>query len=114
MNSIAAIALATALIGAAFIYPQKLTAQDFTGQRFLEWSETDQRNYIFTQLVMAASIAARIRPELSTCISDAFVGSAGLSDRGYGRLMSRIGEFETYHPSSVIVVTIEDACGPFN
>lgn len=113
MNSIARRVGAIAIMGACGFYPQILSSNEFTGVQFAEWSEADQRGYISTQLVMASSIVTREKPDMSQCMAESFYDDNGLSDSGFEMFRSRISEFEAYHPSSVIVVVIENACGPF-
>ncbi|MDF1804360.1 hypothetical protein [Thalassovita sp.] len=94
--------------------PQKSLAEGFTGAEFLQQSTQEQRGYVSTQLVMASSIAARIKPSLAECIGRVFFDGSGLSDQGFDMVLARIEEFKAYHPSSVIVVVIESQCEPFN
>lgn len=63
---------------------------------------------------MASTIAARIKPPLSDCIADAFFAEVGMTDEGFESITDRIAEFDSYHPSSVILVVIESECGTFN
>ena len=114
MNNIAIRIGAIALTMTAAIYPQKSQADGFNGQVFLERSEQDQRGFISTQMVMASSIAARVDPSLSECIGRVFFDGTGLSESGFQIITRRIAEFPNYHPSSVLVVVIEKACGAFN
>ncbi|MCE8001189.1 MAG: hypothetical protein HEP70_20370, partial [Rhodobiaceae bacterium] len=51
----------------------------FHGAEFLERSLADQRGYVSTQLVMASSIAARIKPDLADCIGAEFFDGSGMS-----------------------------------
>ena len=113
MNSIARQVAAILFLGVGGFYPQILLADRFTGEEFARWSEADQRGYIAAQLVMASSIVTREKPAMSQCIADSFYDEDGLSDSGFGTFVSHIDEFRTYHPSSVVVVVIENACGPF-
>lgn len=96
------------------ICPQKSLAEGFTGADFLQQSSQEQWGYVSTQLVMASSIAARIKPSLAACIGQVFFDGSGLSDQGFDTVLARIEEFATYHPSSVIVVVIESQCEQFN
>ncbi|MFK7942918.1 MAG: hypothetical protein AB8B85_08425 [Paracoccaceae bacterium] len=105
---------ASAVLAAAAMYPQKSSADEFTGADFLSWSDAEQRGYVSTQLVMASSIAARIKPPLATCIGEMFFEGSGMSDNGFDQVIARIREFSGYHPSSVMVIVIENACGRFN
>lgn len=101
------------MVATLAICPQVSWAEGFTGQEFLEWSDSNQRNYIETQIVMASSIAARIKPQLSQCITDEFFGSKGLSQDGFSKVLTRVEEFSEYHPSSVLVIVLENTCGAF-
>lgn len=103
-----AMAIATAF------HPQTSLAEGFTGKEFLEWSEKEQRGYLDAQLVMASSIAARIKPPLAACIATSYYGESGLSLDGFRGLISAIGDYGDYHPSTVLVVLIEQACEQFN
>ena len=98
----------------AAFHPQNSQAEEFTGTDFLKRSTQDQRGYVSTQLVMASSIAARIKPELAECIGHEFFDGNGMSDQGFETVMQRVREFKDFHPSSVLVVVIEGACGTFN
>ena len=93
--------------------PQVLAAESFTGATLLNRSESDQRGYISAQLVMASTIASRSKPEMVDCIADAFFDEAGMSDEKFDEIVQTIGEFQSYHPSSVLVILLENACGSF-
>lgn len=89
-------------------------ADGLTGNQFLTWDRGDQASYLQTQLVMAGSIAARVKPPLSDCIADNFFAeTGGISEAGHDRVLDNVREFTDFHPSSVLVVTIEAACGSF-
>jgi hypothetical protein len=96
------------------ICPQKSAAEGFTGKEFLTRSTADQRAFVSTQMVMASTISARIKPDHSACIGEVFFDNLGLSDRGFDTVMQRVREFQSYHPSSVMVIVVEQECGPFN
>ena len=98
----------------AAFHPQNSQAEEFTGTDFLQRSSQDQRGYVSTQLVMASSIAARIKPDLADCIGNEFFDGTGMSDKGFEKVMQRVREFQDFHPSSVLVIVIESACGTFN
>lgn len=113
MNSIAGWFGAIGLMLAAAAYPQKSEAESFTGTEFLGWPETEQRGYVSAQIVMASSIVAREKPTMAQCISDKFYGERGLTQAGFDKIQGAINEYRTYHPSSVVVILIENACGRF-
>ncbi len=95
-------------------YPQESVADGFTGAEFLTRAEPDQKATISTQLVMASTIAARIKPPLSDCIGKTFFDPQGLKSEAFEAIIDRVREFGEYHPSSVILVVIENRCGKFN
>ena len=101
------------LLGLGVIYPQETSAEAFTGETFLTWSESQQRSYLNAQLVMASTIVAREKPTMSQCVSDEFFGSSGMTSAAFADAMRSIHDFKTYHPSSVLVILIENACGEF-
>lgn len=114
MNSIAGGICAICLSAITSSYPQKVSAEGFTGQEFLTWSETQQRGYLEAQVVMAGTIAARINPELAQCISSEFMSKNGLSASAFSGILGSVAEYETYHPSTLLVVLIEQDCGAFD
>ena len=95
------------------IYPQLSWAEGFTGAEFLTWSEVDQRGYISAQLVMASTIAARSQTDMPNCIASSFFDQSGMSASGFQSILATVAEYAEFHPSSVLVVVIENACGPF-
>ena len=113
MNSIAAWAGATGLVMVAAICPQKSAAEGFTGSAFLQWNDAEKRGFIDAQLVMASSIVSRSKPAMSRCMADQYYGDSGLTDAGYEAFIEAIGQFEDFHPSSVLIVVIENECGAF-
>ncbi|MGJ8530145.1 MAG: hypothetical protein ACSHWX_16600 [Maritalea sp.] len=102
------------LTALAAINPQKSSAEGFTGSDFFQWNDDQQHGYVSAQLGMAVSISTRIKPELAECIAEVFYGDHGMSDKGFEIITARVHEFGDYHPSSVIVVVIENRCGTFN
>ncbi len=99
---------------AGLVFPQESRAEEFTGTQFFEWTKDQQVKYVEIQLVMATTIATRMNPELSQCLSDRFFAvEGGMSAGGFDEVIQNVQEFREYHPSSVLVVTMESACGPF-
>ncbi|MEP2640080.1 hypothetical protein [Roseobacter sp.] len=101
-------------LAAALVCPQVSAAQEFTGKTFLTWSNADQRGYISAQLVMASTIASRIKPDMNACIAGAFFDGTGMSDAAFDQVVQTIGEYQDFHPSSVLVILLENECGTFN
>ncbi|MEO0666718.1 MAG: hypothetical protein AAFZ99_02270 [Pseudomonadota bacterium] len=98
---------------ATLLCPQVLWAEAFTGGTLLTWSESDQRGYISAQLVMASTIASRNKPEMVDCIAETFFDGSGMSDEKFAEIVQTIGEYQSYHPSSVLVILLENTCGAF-
>lgn len=92
---------------------QTSAANGFTGNEFLGWNSDQQRGYIEAQLVMATTIATRSDQERSDCIAGFFFDHSGLSETGFKNAVDRISEFRDYHPSSILVVMIENECGAY-
>lgn len=101
------------MLAVALLCPQVLTAEAFTGETFLRWSEADQRGYISAQLVMASTIASRSKPEMVDCIAEAFFDGTGMSEEKFADITKTVGEYKEYHPSSVLVILLEKTCGAF-
>jgi len=101
------------MAAALAICPQESLAEGFTGAEFLSWSQAQQRSYVNAQLVMASSIVARAKPDMSQCLADHFYGEQGVTDEQFDALRKTIEDYETYHPSSVLVIVIENTCGTF-
>ena len=93
--------------------PQKSQAEGFTDEEFLTWSIAEQRGYLDAQIVMASSIVTRAKSAMSQCMANTFYGPDGLTDIGFSVFRKTITEYQTYHPSSVVVVVLENACGSF-
>ncbi|MEM6890503.1 MAG: hypothetical protein AAF636_20575 [Pseudomonadota bacterium] len=113
MNSIPGWFGAMGLVALAAFYPQKSVPQKFSGSDFFDWSAAEQRGYLDAQIVMASSIVTRQKPDMAQCMADHFYSQNGLSDKGFQELTETIRQYETYHPSSVLVVVIENRCGAF-
>ncbi len=99
---------------AATFHPQISEAAGFTGKEFLAWTVEDQKSYLEVQMVMAATIAARIKPILSDCLARKFYGNNGLSEKGLSQVVMEIRNYSDFHPSSVALVVMERECGGFD
>ncbi len=88
-------------------------AEGFTGVEFLEWSKADQTAYINSQVVMASTIVTRDKPEMARCIADNYFSETGLTDAQLNDLIANVEQYQSYHPSTVLVAVIEATCGKF-
>lgn len=113
MNYLNGVVAAIGMSIVSIIYPQQTSAEAFTGKTFLSWPEEEQRGYLDAQIVMASTIVSRTKPEMSQCMAELYYGSLGLTNEGFASLINRIQEYETFHPSSVLVAVIEKECGSF-
>jgi len=86
---------AKALLVAGLVFPQVLSAEKFTGQTLLTWDTQAQDNFLEVSLVMASTIAARIRPEHSDCISENFYEIDGAHASGKSKIPEAIAEYPT-------------------
>lgn len=101
------------MAAASTIFPQELLANSFTGEQFAQWTDAQQRSYLNAQIVMASSIVTRAKPGMAQCMADKYYGANGLSEDGFQEISKVIREYNNYHPSSVLVVVLENACGKF-
>mmetsp|Transcript_29089 Transcript_29089/g.55958 ORF Transcript_29089/g.55958 Transcript_29089/m.55958 type:complete len:154 (+) Transcript_29089:286-747(+) len=114
MNSIAGWVGAMAIGIAAIFYPQKSKAEKFTGEEFLTWSVDGQDNYIGIAATMAAMVAGRVNPATGTCLDQWYAASEALTAERNMEIRATIARNSEYHPSAVILLMLEGACGAFN
>lgn len=114
MNSIAPWALAIGLLATATIYPQKSAADGFDGAQFLKWDEAAQDSYFQTSITMAAIIASKTRKSAGDCIAAWYLAPEADRAAKNAELRGTIGRNASYHPSAVIYLVLEGACGPFS
>ena len=99
--------------GLLAICPQKSLADGFTGKDFLEWSTSAQESYFQTSVTMAAIMATRTHKASSDCLGAWYLAPDADRDARHVTLRSAIERNTTHHPSSVIFLILEEACGPF-
>ena len=103
--------MATGLSMAA--YPQKLVAEGFTGEEFLTWSDAAQDSYFQTSITMAAIMASKTYLASGDCLGDWYLSAEADRGQRHTDLREAIERNATYHPSAVIYLVLEEACGPF-
>jgi hypothetical protein len=113
MNNIAGWVGAISLVMIAGVYPQKSAAEGFVGSEFLTWSIEGQDNYIGTAVTMATFVASRTNPETSTCLNTWYAGNEDIAAQRNADIRSAIARNAEYHPSAVILLVLEEACGAF-
>ena len=112
MNSIGGWLGAIALAASIAIYPQQSTAQSFTGSDFALWSVQEQDGYIQTSITMAGVVMTQIRPEVSRCIDQWYLGDGRKEERNAYIRETITGHAASYHPSGTILAILSDQCGP--
>ncbi|MEM6381310.1 MAG: hypothetical protein AAF739_01440 [Pseudomonadota bacterium] len=113
MNSIARRVAAITIVGACGFYPQILSADGFTGEQFLEWSDAAQDSYIQTSVTMAAILATQTNKPSGDCLTDWYFEPAANRAERHNSIKQTIARNGEHHPSSVIYLILEEACGPF-
>ncbi|MCT4555733.1 MAG: hypothetical protein N4A53_13685 [Pelagimonas sp.] len=113
MNSIEAWALAIGLIATMASFPQKSAAEGFTGTDFLQWDRVGQDSYINTAVVMATFVSTRTNPKTAECLNGWYAESAEISQSRNDKIRNLIAKNASYHPSGVILLVLEEACGSF-
>lgn len=113
MNSIATWGLAIGLTAAAVFSPQKSLAEKFTGEEFLTWSVEGQDSYIGIAVTMASLIATRTNPPTGQCLDVWYAESEDVAAERDAEIRATIARNAEYHPSAVIMLVLEGACGTF-
>ncbi|MEL6377612.1 MAG: hypothetical protein AAFQ04_10525 [Pseudomonadota bacterium] len=113
MNSIATSGGAIALVMIGTFYPQESAAETFTGTQFLQWSQSGQDNYIGTAVTMATFVASRTNLDTSACLNGWYAASEAVAAERNDAIRGAISRNATYHPSAVILLVLEEACGSF-
>lgn len=113
MNSIAGVVGATGLALLTAICPQETAAEGFSGTEFLTWEQPSQDSYIGTAVVMATFIATRTNAQTAECLNGWYANNVGLTERRNAEIRDAIARNADYHPSAVIMLLMEDACGSF-
>ena len=113
MNSIARRFGAIVIMCACGFHPQILSGNEFTGAQFLEWNEAAQDNYIQTSVTMAAIMATRTHRSSGDCLADWYLDPNADRNARNSTIKDTIARNDEHHPSSVIYLILEEACGPF-
>ena len=95
------------------VCPQETAAEGFTGKDFLGWSTESQNSYIQTAVVMATIVISRSNTTTSHCLDKWYGLSQPIADERNSFIRNKIARNSEYHPSAVIMVVLEDACGSF-
>ncbi|WP_108887197.1 hypothetical protein [Pseudoprimorskyibacter insulae] len=111
MNSIATWCGAIGAIALNMIYPQESVAEGLTAKDFLVWDEPSQNSFLFSSVGMAAAIASQTKPELAQCLNDWYFGDK--TNTRNGEILDFMGQYGGYHPTTVILAVVENACGEF-
>jgi hypothetical protein len=113
MNSISTWGLAIGLAAMTTIFPQQSFAEGFTGSDFLKWDRVGQDSYISTAVVMATFVATRTNAKTAECLNGWYATTAEVSQSRNNEIRDLIAKNASYHPSGVILLVLEEACGSF-
>ncbi len=113
MNSITGWVGAIGMATQATFYPQESLAESFSGKEFLGWTQAAQDSYFQTSITMAAIIATKTRQASGDCLADWYLSAKADRSGRNEELRTAISRNDAYHPSSVIFLILEGACGPF-
>ncbi len=108
-GAVGAMALAVMATG----FPQKSLADGLKGHDFLTWSEEGQNNYIQTAVTMASFVMSRSNAVVSECLNTWYAGDRETMEEQNEYIRRKISSNAEYHPSAVILVVLENACGSF-
>lgn len=86
-------------------------AEEFTGQRFLEWSQEAQHSFVGNSISMTWMIARQSREDIADCIDEWYSFDANTRKQRRGFVIDSIAEYPTYHPQAVLLATIQKRCG---
>jgi len=113
MNSIAtwfgAIGLAILAVGS----PQKTHADGLTSADFIAWDKPSQNSFLFSSVGMAAAIASQTEPKIAQCLNEWYFKGDDAREARNAEILEFMGQYETYHPTTVILAVVENACGEF-
>ena len=102
-------AMAATVVG----FPQKTEADGFKGHDFLAWSQENQSNYIGIAVTMATLVATRTNPQTGDCLDQWYAASDEVASSRADEIKATIARNADYHPSAVILLVLEGACGSF-
>ncbi|WP_299283276.1 hypothetical protein [uncultured Tateyamaria sp.] len=113
MNSIATWGVAIVVAAVTAISPQESLAEKFTGEEFLTWSVEGQDNFIGIAVTMASLIATRTNPPTGQCLDTWYAASEDIAAKRDAEIRAVIARNAEYHPTAVIMLVLEGACGTF-
>lgn len=84
-----------------------------TGHEILEWSPKSQRSFLATSMNMAGAIATQARPDIAKCIGEWYPADADIREKRHMEMIETMKKFPEYHPSAIVLFTVQEACGEF-
>jgi len=114
MNSIARWVGATVIAIWSPSFPQKSLANGFTGEEFLNWPIEGQNNYIGIAVTMASLIASRVNPGNGECLDTWYAARDAVAEERDAEIRATIARNSEFHPSAIIILVLEEACGSFS
>lgn len=108
-QSVLAVAMAIAVSG--WFYPQNSSAAGFTGADFLEWPVGNQTQYLQVSITMSGVMASQKNLAWAKCVDN---WHARENKDGYRAVISSIRKFPGYHPQTIVLGSLNKACGKLN
>lgn len=102
------------MVAGGAICPQNSLAEGFSGQDFLAWSQQGQESYVSTSIVMATLVATRTNTKTAACLETWYALDAETRADKNTEVIGKIKRNADYHPSAVILLVMEEACGSFS
>ena len=99
------------LISLAF-HPQVSSAEEFTGEIVLGWSEEAQDHFLATSITMTSIVVGRTgrHGDLESCMTDWYTEKDVRQER-HIYIRKKLEAYPSYHPQGIILAVIEEACG---
>ncbi len=80
---------------------------------FLKWERKAQASYLHTSITMIGVVATQTKSEIATCIDEWYFQTSQIRDKRDQEILSGMANYADYHPSTVILALVEQACGKF-
>lgn len=108
-QSVFAVAIAIGVLG--WNYPQNSFAAGFAGADFLRWPVGNQAQYLQVSITMAGVIASQNNLDWAKCVDN---WHARENRDGYRAVIASIRKFPGYHPQTIVLGSLNKACGKLN
>ncbi|MGH1417094.1 MAG: hypothetical protein ACRBB0_26660 [Pelagimonas sp.] len=79
----------------------------------MSWATEAQNNYIGTAVTMASFVATRTNQKTADCLNQWYAASELIAEQRNREIRDTISRNSQHHPSAVILLVLEKACGSF-